>query len=475
MLHYRCYFRASHYEDSMLQIYNTLSRQKEVFTPITPGKVGLYVCGITIYDYCHVGHARTYVAFDVINRYLRFSGYDVTYVRNITDVDDKIIKRAAENGESCDALTARFTQAMHADFDALGLLPADIEPTVTGHMQEIILMVQQLLDKGYAYIAKDGDVLFDVSKYEAYGELSQQNLEMLQAGARVEVSDSKDDPLDFVLWKMAKPGEPYWQSPWGNGRPGWHIECSAMSAKHLGAHFDIHGGGSDLQFPHHENEIAQSTCAHGHKYVNTWIHTGMVQVDKEKMSKSLGNFFTVKEVLAQYNAEAVRYFLLSSQYRSQLNYSKENLEQAHAALGRLYNALRDITPATQVDLNNDYVARFKAAMDDDFNTPEALPVLFELAREVNRFKTTEPAKAAELAAVLQTLAGVLGILQRDAEAFLKSGASDDEVGQIEALIAKRNTARAAKDWAAADAARAELSALGIILEDKNGVTNWRKA
>ena len=459
----------------MLQIYNTLSRQKEIFTPITPGKVGLYVCGITIYDYCHVGHARTYVAFDVINRYLRFCGYDVTYVRNITDVDDKIIKRAAENGESCDALTARFTQAMHADFKALGLLPADIEPTVTGHMQEIILMVQQLLDKGYAYIAKDGDVLFDVSKYDAYGELSQQNLEMLQAGARVEVSDSKDDPLDFVLWKMAKPGEPYWQSPWGNGRPGWHIECSAMSAKHLGAHFDIHGGGSDLQFPHHENEIAQSTCAHGHKYVNTWIHTGMVQVDKEKMSKSLGNFFTVKEVLAQYNAEAVRYFLLSSQYRSQLNYSKENLEQAHAALGRLYNALRDVTPATQVDLKNDYVARFKAAMDDDFNTPEALPVLFELAREVNRFKATEPAKAAELAAVLQTLAGVLGILQGDAEAFLKSGASDDEVGQIEALIAKRNAARAAKDWAAADAARAELSALGIILEDKNGVTNWRKA
>ena len=459
----------------MLQIYNTLSRQKEVFTPITPGKVGLYVCGITIYDYCHVGHARTYVAFDVINRYLRFCGYDVTYVRNITDVDDKIIKRAAENGESCDALTARFTQAMHADFNALGLLPADIEPTVTGHMQDIILMVQQLLDKGYAYIAKDGDVLFDVSKYDAYGELSQQNLEMLQAGARVEVSDSKDDPLDFVLWKMAKPGEPYWQSPWGNGRPGWHIECSAMSAKHLGAHFDIHGGGSDLQFPHHENEIAQSTCAHGHKYVNTWIHTGMVQVDKEKMSKSLGNFFTVKDVLAQYNAEAVRYFLLSSQYRSQLNYSKENLEQAHAALGRLYNALRYVTPATQVDLKNDYVARFKAAMDDDFNTPEALPVLFELAREVNRFKATEPAKAAELAAVLQTLAGVLGILQGDAEAFLKSGASDDEVGQIEALIAKRNAARAAKDWAAADAARAELTALGIVLEDKNGVTSWRKA
>lgn len=459
----------------MLQIYNTLNRQKEVFTPIVPGKVGLYVCGITIYDHCHVGHARTYVAFDVINRYLRFSGYDVTYVRNITDVDDKIIKRAAENNESCDALTARFTEAMHADFNALGLLPADIEPRVTTHMAEIIELIQTLLDKGYAYQAADGDVLFDVSKYEAYGALSQQNLEMLQSGARVEVADNKDDPLDFVLWKTAKPGEPFWASPWGNGRPGWHIECSAMSAKHLGQHFDIHGGGSDLQFPHHENEIAQSTCAHGHKYVNTWIHTGMVQVDKEKMSKSLGNFFTVKDVLAEYNAEAVRYFLLSSHYRSQLNYSKENLEQAHAALGRLYTALRNITPSRSIDLNSPYITRFKAAMDDDFNTPEALPVLFELAREVNRFKETEPAKAAELAGLLSLLAGVLGLLEGDAERFLQSGASVDDVAEIEALIAKRNAARAAKDWPAADAARAELTAKGIIVEDKNGVTSWRKA
>lgn len=459
----------------MLQIYNTLNRQKEVFTPIVPGKVGLYVCGITIYDHCHVGHARTYVAFDVINRYLRFSGFDVTYVRNITDVDDKIIKRAAENNESCDALTARFTEAMHADFKALGLLPADIEPRVTTHMAEIIQLIQTLLDKGYAYQAADGDVLFDVSKYEAYGALSQQNLEMLQSGARVEVAENKDDPLDFVLWKTAKPGEPFWASPWGNGRPGWHIECSAMSAKHLGEHFDIHGGGSDLQFPHHENEIAQSTCAHGHKYVNTWIHTGMVQVDKEKMSKSLGNFFTVKDVLAEYNAEAVRYFLLSSHYRSQLNYSKENLEQAHAALGRLYTALRNITPSHSIDLNSPYIVRFKAAMDDDFNTPEALPVLFELAREVNRFKETEPAKAAELAGLLSLLAGVLGLLQGDAESFLQSGASEDDVAEIEALIAKRNAARAAKDWPAADAARAELTAKGIIVEDKNGVTSWRKA
>ncbi|HAW91489.1 MULTISPECIES: cysteine--tRNA ligase [unclassified Arsukibacterium] len=459
----------------MLQIYNTLSRKKEVFNAIEPGKVGLYVCGITIYDYCHVGHARTYVAFDVMNRYLRFSGYDVTYVRNITDVDDKIIKRAAENNESCDALTARFTQAMHRDFNALGLLPADIEPKVTTHMAEIISLIETLVAKGFAYVANDGDVLFDVSKYDAYGELSQQNLEMLQSGARVEVADNKDDPLDFVLWKSAKPGEPFWQSPWGDGRPGWHIECSAMSAKHLGQHFDIHGGGSDLQFPHHENEIAQSTCAHNHKYVNTWVHTGMVQVDKEKMSKSLGNFFTVKDVLAQYNAEAVRYFLLSSHYRSQLNYSAENLEQAHAALGRLYTALRNVTPSHSIDLKSPYIARFKAAMDDDFNTPEALPVLFELAREVNRFKEAEPAKASELAALLKLLAGALGMLQGEAETFLQSGASDDDVAEIEALIAKRNSARTNKDWAAADAARDALTGKGIIVEDKNGVTSWRKA
>jgi cysteinyl-tRNA synthetase len=458
----------------MLQIFNTLSRKKEQFTPIEPGKAGLYVCGITIYDYCHVGHARTYVAFDVINRYLRFSGYDVTYVRNITDVDDKIIKRAADNSESCDALTERFTKAMHADFAALGLMPADIEPRVTTHMAEIIRMIEQLIEKDYAYVAKDGDVLFDVSKYGAYGALSQQNLDMLQSGARVEVADNKDDPLDFVLWKSAKPGEPFWTSPWGNGRPGWHIECSAMSAKHLGQQFDIHGGGSDLQFPHHENEIAQSTCAHGTKYVNTWIHTGMVQVDKEKMSKSLGNFFTVKDVLAQYNAEAVRYFLLSSHYRSQLNYSTENLEQAHAALGRLYTALRNITPDEDIDMNSDYIVRFKLAMDDDFNTPEALPVLFELAREVNRFKETEPDKAVKLAGILKRLAGVLGMLQGDAEQFLQSGASDVEVAEIEALITQRNTARAAKDWAAADAARDALTAKGIIVEDKNGVTSWRK-
>ncbi|KKL00587.1 cysteine--tRNA ligase [Rheinheimera mesophila] len=458
----------------MLQIFNTLTRKKEPFVPLVPGKVSMYVCGITIYDFCHVGHARTYVAFDVMNRYLRFSGYDVTYVRNITDVDDKIIKRANENGESCDALTARYTIAMHEDFNALGLMPADIEPRVTTHMAEIIELIETLVAKGYAYIASDGDVLFDVSKYAAYGQLSQQNLEMLQSGARVEIDQAKDDPLDFVLWKMAKPNEPRWSSPWGEGRPGWHIECSAMSAKHLGTHFDIHGGGSDLQFPHHENEIAQSCCAHDTPYVNTWIHTGMVQVDKEKMSKSLGNFFTVKDVLADYNAEAVRYFLISSHYRSQLNYSAENLLQAHSALGRLYTALRDVTPATEVDLDNDYVKTFRAAMDDDFNTALALPVLFELARDINKEKATDPVKASQLAALLIKLGGVMGILQGDAEAFLQSGTDSDDVAEIEALIAERNAARANKNWAAADAARDALIAKGIILEDKAGVTTWRR-
>ena len=458
----------------MLQIFNTLTRKKESFVPLVPGKVSMYVCGITIYDFCHVGHARTYVAFDVMNRYLRFSGYDVTYVRNITDVDDKIIKRANENGESCDALTARYTVAMHADFHALGLMPADIEPRVTTHMAEIIELIETLVAKGYAYIASDGDVLFDVSKYAAYGQLSQQNLDMLQSGARVEIDQAKDDPLDFVLWKMAKPNEPHWSSPWGEGRPGWHIECSAMSAKHLGKHFDIHGGGSDLQFPHHENEIAQSCCAHDTPYVNTWIHTGMVQVDKEKMSKSLGNFFTVKDVLADYNAEAVRYFLISSHYRSQLNYSAENLLQAHSALGRLYTALREVKPATDVDMNNDYVNTFRAAMDDDFNTALALPVLFELARDINKEKATDPAKASQLAGLLIKLGSVMGILQGDAETFLQSGTDSDDVTEIEALIAQRNAARANKDWAAADAARDALVAKGIILEDKAGVTTWRR-
>ncbi|MCG9757732.1 MULTISPECIES: cysteine--tRNA ligase [Pseudoalteromonas] len=459
----------------MLQIFNTLTRQKAPFKPLKEGKVDMYVCGITIYDFCHVGHARTYVSFDVMNRYLRYLGYDVTYVRNITDVDDKIIKRAAENNESINDLTVRMTKAMHEDFTALNMLPADIEPTVTGHMDEIIEMIARLIEKGHAYVAKDGDVLFDVSTFEQYGQLSQQDLEMLQAGARVEVAQDKDDPLDFVLWKKAKAGEPAWQSPWGEGRPGWHIECSAMSSKHLGEFFDIHGGGSDLQFPHHENEIAQSCCANNGRYVNTWIHTGMVQVNKEKMSKSLGNFFTVREVLKAFDRETVRYFLINGHYRSQLNYSQENLEQARSSLERIYTALRGVE-LVEVELKgNAYAERFETAMNDDFNTPEALPVIFELSKEVNRLKDSDAKAAGEHAFILVKLAEILGIAQQEPESFLQGEQDDDEVAQIEALIEKRRSARENKDWAAADEARDALTALGVVLEDSAGKTTWRKA
>ena len=459
----------------MVNIYNTLTRQKEQFKPMVEGKIDMYVCGITIYDYCHIGHARTFVGFDVIVRYLRHIGYDLKYVRNITDIDDKIIKRANENGESINDLTVRMTKAMHEDFDSLNMLRPDIEPTVTSHMDEIIVMVKRLIEKGHAYVAADGDVLFDVSTFEQYGALSQQDLTMLQSGSRVEVAQDKDDPLDFVLWKKAKAGEPSWSSLWGEGRPGWHIECSAMSSKHLGEHFDIHGGGSDLQFPHHENEIAQSCCANNGKYVNTWMHTGMVQVNKEKMSKSLDNFFTVREVLKAYDAESVRYFLISGHYRSQLNYSQENLDQARSSLERIYTALRDVEPV-ECDLEgNEFVAKFRKAMNDDFNTPEALPVLFELAKELNRVKDSDAVQAGKLAFVLRSLGEVLGVAQQAPEAFLQGGQGDDEVATIEALIVKRNEARASKDWGAADEARDALNALGVILEDSAGKTTWRKA
>lgn len=459
----------------MLTIYDTLRRSKEAFQPITPGEVKLYVCGVTIYDYCHIGHARTYVAFDVVVRYLRAKGFKVTYVRNITDVDDKIIRRAHENGEAIDAVTERYTKAMHDDFDALNLLRPDIEPTVTGHMGDIISMIETLIARGHAYVADDGDVLFDVSSFDKYGQLSRQNLEQLQAGARVDVAQNKTDPLDFVLWKQAKAGEPSWPSPWGAGRPGWHIECSAMNKRHLGENFDIHGGGSDLIFPHHENEVAQSCCANDHDYVNYWMHSGMVQVDAVKMSKSLGNFFTIREVLKQYDAETVRFFLLSSHYRSQLNYSTENLEQARAGLERLYTALRE---CQAVDFDDSvaapYVARFNQAMDDDFNVPEALPVLFDLAREINRADSAVTRDA--LGAVLKRLAGILGLLQQTPEAFLQGGASNDDLdtAKIEELIEARRTARANKDWAAADAARDALTAMGIELEDTPQGTRWRR-
>ena len=460
----------------MLKIYNTKSRQKEEFKPIHAGKIGMYVCGITVYDLCHIGHGRTFVAFDVVSRYLRYLGYDLNYVRNITDIDDKIIKRANENGETIGQLTDRMVAEMHNDFAALGILPPDSEPRATRHIAEIIELVEKLLQRGHAYVAANGDVMFDVLSDAHYGELSRQDLEQLQAGARVEVADIKKNPMDFVLWKMSKADEPSWPSPWGAGRPGWHIECSAMNCKQLGEHFDIHGGGSDLMFPHHENEIAQSTCAHGGEYVNYWMHSGMVMVDREKMSKSLGNFFTVRDVLNHYDAETVRYFLMSGHYRSQLNYGEDNLKQARAALERLYTALRHTDPSAEAAECADAEQRFREAMNDDFNTPEAYPVLFDLAREVNRLKTEDPAMADSVAAKLRQLAEVLGLLQQDPETFLQSaaGGNDDEVAEIEGLIKMRKDARESKNWAQADIARDKLNELGIILEDGPQGTTWRR-
>lgn len=460
----------------MLQIYNTLSRKKEVFKPITSGAVGLYVCGITIYDYCHIGHARTYVAFDVIARYFKHLGYEVKHVRNITDIDDKIITRAAENNESYLSLTERMTKEMYQDFDDLNIMRPDVAPTVSGHIPEIIALIERLIERKHAYVASNGDVMFDVSSYADYGKLSLQNLDMLQAGVRVDVDQAKRNPLDFVLWKMAKSGEPSWSSSWGEGRPGWHIECSAMNSKHLGNHFDIHGGGSDLQFPHHENEIAQSCCAFDTPYVNYWMHGGMVQVNKEKMSKSLNNFFTLRSVLETYDAESVRFFLTSSHYRSQLNYSQENLAQARSSLERLYTALRGVELVPVELAGNVYVERFEAAMNDDFNCPEAMPVLFELSKEVNRLKADNLEQAGKLAYLLVKLGQVLGIAQNDPEQFLQGNATtnDAEGKLIEALIKQRNDARASKDWASADDARDKLAALKVVLEDSATGTTWRK-
>ncbi|AZG35693.1 MULTISPECIES: cysteine--tRNA ligase [Shewanella] len=458
----------------MLKIYNSISRDKQEFIPINPGKIGMYVCGVTIYDLCHIGHGRTFVSFDMIVRYLRYLGYEVNFQRNITDVDDKIIKRAAENNESCESLTERLIAEMHKDFDALNMMRPDFEPRATLHIEEIIDMVERLLDRKHAYVASNGDVLFSVASFPEYGQLSGQNLDQLQAGARVEIDNAKHNPMDFVLWKMSKPGEPTWESPWGPGRPGWHIECSAMNSKHLGSHFDIHGGGSDLQFPHHENEIAQSCCAHDTPYVNYWIHTGMVMVDREKMSKSLDNFFTIRDVLKHYDPETVRYFLLSGHYRSQLNYSEDNLKQARSALERLYTAIKDLDLTVDAAPAEAFVAKFKLAMDDDFNTPEAYSVLFEMVREINRLKITDMTAASALGVRLKQLAGVLGIISQTPDAFFKGEGSDDEVAEIEALIVERNRARTEKDWPAADVARDRLNQLGVILEDGPSGTTWRK-
>jgi cysteinyl-tRNA synthetase len=464
----------------MLQIHNSLTRRKEPFQPIEPGKVRMYVCGMTVYDYCHLGHARVMVVFDVVYRYLRALGYEVNYIRNITDIDDKIIRRAAEAGEPMQALTDRFVQAMHEDSDALGILPPSDEPRATAHMDEILAMIETLIEKGLAYVAENGDVYYAVARFPGYGKLSGKDLQDLRAGARVEVDEAKRDPLDFALWKSAKPGEPAWDSSWGPGRPGWHIECSAMSTCALGHHFDIHGGGADLQFPHHENEIAQSEGATGEPFVNVWMHNGFVRVNEEKMSKSLGNFFTVREILQRFRPEEVRYFILTSQYRSPLNYDDEHLEQARAALTRLYTALRGVpdvaTDVVDTTVAAPFVERFHAAMDDDFNTPEALAVLFDLVREVNRIRADDPGAAAGSAAVLRRLGGTLGILQEDPELYLRGRADDGGLSdaEIESLVQARIAARAAKDWAEADRLRKLLTEAGIGLEDGPSGTAWRR-
>lgn len=457
----------------MLKIYNSLTRKKEEFKPIDQKRVGMYVCGVTVYDLCHFGHGRTFVSFDVIARYLRYSGYNLHYVRNITDVDDKIIQRALKNNETCEELVERMTAEMHKDFDSLNILRPDVEPRATKHIPEIIALVEKLIKNGNAYIAEDGDVMFSVESFEKYGALSHQKLERLQSSARVEIKSIKRNSMDFVLWKMAKTGEPSWNSPWGAGRPGWHIECSAMSGKELGEYFDIHGGGSDLMFPHHENEIAQSCCAYGGNYVNYWLHTGMLAVNKEKMSKSLGNFFTIRYMLDLYDAEVLRYFFLTAHYRSLLNYSVDNLELARANLERLYTALRDCDISEEEISGEEYKRAFKAAMDDDFNTPEALSVLFKLAREINRLKNEDKAKANTLAKCLKELANILGLLGRNPNDFLKGEVSSDEVAEIENLIKQRNEAKLIKDWKLADEIRGKLKAKNVVLEDTPNGTSWR--
>ncbi len=458
----------------MLHLYNTLTQQKEEFTPIEVGKIRMYVCGVTTYDYCHLGHGRMLVVFDVIVRFLRFCGFDVTYVRNITDIDDKIINRANELGIRFDELSEKFITIMHEDEQALNILPPDIEPRATKHIQEILDMVGTLLEKGFAYAAVNGDVYFSVNKFPNYAKLSKRNLDEMLAGARVEVDEAKEDARDFALWKAAKEGEPGWDSPWGFGRPGWHIECSAMSTKCLGDTFDIHGGGSDLIFPHHENEIAQSECATGNDFARYWMHNGPLRIDDEKMSKSLGNFFTIREVLEKYSPEVIRYFLISSHYRSGINYSEDNLSQAQAALERFYNALKGIDAgAVAPTADTVYEKSFRAAMEDDFNTPEAIGALFDLAREINRLKQDDADAAAGLSALLISLGSVLGVLQLPADEFLRQGSENIDTLYIEELIARRNTARAEKDWAMADQIRDELQVLNVILEDKDGVTSWR--
>jgi cysteinyl-tRNA synthetase len=462
----------------MLTIHNSYSRSREVFHPIEPGRVGMYVCGMTVYDYCHLGHARVMVVFDMVVRWLRACGYEVHYVRNITDIDDKIIRRAQENGETIRALTDRFIAAMHEDADALGVLRPDSEPRATDYVADMQTLISKLEEKGLAYVAANGDVCYAVRSFSNYGRLSGKSVDELRVGERVGIVDDKNDPLDFVLWKQAKidePEEAKWDSPWGRGRPGWHIECSAMSSRLLGNHFDIHGGGQDLQFPHHENEIAQSEGAHGSGFVNVWMHNGFVRVDDEKMSKSLGNFSTIRDVLGKYDPEVVRFFMLRTHYRGPLNYSDTHLDDARQALARLYNAVKTVPPSEtpKIDWSSIWGERFRAAMDEDFNTAEALAVLFDLASEANRIGDVG------LAGQVRALAQVLGLLCRKTDEFLQSGAENGgsglDVSVIEARIAARTAAREARDFAKADRLRAELLAEGIVLEDGAHGTGWRRA
>ncbi|MBL4743027.1 MAG: cysteine--tRNA ligase [Cycloclasticus sp.] len=462
---------------SVLKIYNTLSRQKEVFTPIQKNTVGMYVCGMTVYDFCHIGHARVMVVFDVVARYLKHLGYDVKYVRNITDIDDKIIARANDAGEDFNQLTTRFINEMHRDEASLNVLKPDLEPLATESIDNIVTMIQTLITKDNAYMGPNGDVYYAVESFKNYGQLSGRQLDDMQAGERVEVDKNKRNPFDFVLWKSAKPDEPSWPSPWGAGRPGWHIECSAMSTCCLGNHFDIHGGGMDLQFPHHENEIAQSESATGERYVNTWMHNGFVRIDDEKMSKSLGNFFTVREVLKKYRGEEIRFFVLSSHYRSPLNYSDEQLNESRSALERLYTALRGIMPV-QSTAKSDYISRFENAMNDDFNTAKAVSVLFECANEINRLRKTNINEAANRVADLLSMAQPLGLLEQNPDEYLQSSLGSDQTlseADIDEKINQRLQAKADKNWSLADQIRDELKEQDVILEDSGSSTTWRRA
>ena len=450
----------------MLHLYNSLTRSKEKFTPLIPGKIGMYVCGVTVYDRCHLGHARFLVCFDVIARFLRTQGYEVTYVRNITDIDDKIIVRAQERGLSISELTEQYIAIMHEDIGALNILPVDIEPRATGHIAGIVKLIERLIKTEHAYVSENGDVCYQVSSFAEYGKLSHKDLEGQQAGARVDIVKGKRSPLDFVLWKMSKAGEPSWPSPWGEGRPGWHIECSAMALHELGEQFDIHGGGLDLQFPHHENEIAQSEAASGKPLANYWLHVGMLQVDNEKMAKSTGNFFTIEDALKTYHPEVVRYFLLSSHYRSSLNYTHDNIVNAGKALMRLYQSLKEVELATELD--ESWIEQFNQVMNDDFNTPEALSLLFQLTHEINKTKSPK------LAATLKHLAATLGILQESPETFLQSGLAADDMDLINQQITQRLEARKQKDWVKADEIRKSLLEQGIELEDGPNGTTWRR-